>query len=394
MNSNHNNTMNILITIAGIAPELGGPSRSVPSLAHHLAMRDDAEVRLMTLCAGDPPVVSNTRNGYATDFFPFGGSFERMRAVYRMRNALASKAVEHSGRSVIHDQGIWLMSNHAAVRVARKTRTPMVVSLRGMLEPWAINHNGFKKKIAWSLYQKRDLDAVDLIHATSRQEADNFMELGLRKPVAVIPNGVDLPPLRKRTRFAGDVRTILFLSRIHPKKGLLNLVSAWQQVRRDGWRIIVAGPDENGHQREVMAAVCAAGLQDSIEFIGPVGDEAKWESYSKADLFVLPTFSENFGIVVAEALACGVPVITTTGTPWQELVAHECGWWVEIGAEPLAEALQSAMALSDEERHNMGERGRQLVTVSYSWGKIAEDMVKAYAWILGESTRPDFVVVG
>jgi glycosyltransferase involved in cell wall biosynthesis len=141
-----------------------------------------------------------------------------------------------------------------------------------------------------------------------------------------------------------------------------------------------------------MAAIDAAGLQDSFEFIGPVDDVAKWERYFQSNLFVLPTFSENFGIVIAEALACGLPVITTTGTPWQELQTHNCGWWVETGAEPLAEALRAAVALSDGERSEMGQRGRTLVADCYSWAKIAKDMARAYAWVLGASTKPDFIL--
>ena len=385
--------MNVFITIAGIAPESGGPSRSVPSLAHHLSVQAGIDVNLFALSSTASVSPSAEGKNYAIHYFPIGETRpSRLQALVRMRNDLARKVGEHAGSSIIHDQGVWMMNNHLSVGVAKKTTTPIVVSLRGMLEPWALNHKAFKKKIAWTLYQKKDLDSVDLIHATSLQEAENFLELGLRKPVAILPNGVDLPQWRERSPSMDGKKTIFFLSRVHPKKGLLNLVTAWQQAKVPGWKIIIAGPDEAGHKQEVMAAINAAGLQESFEFVGAIGDEAKWEWYFNADLFVLPTFSENFGIVIAEALACGVPVITTTGTPWQELETHGCGWWIDADVTPLVGALQSAMALSDGDRHEMGQRGRSLIADRYSWAKIATDMASAYSWLLGNKSKPGFIL--
>jgi len=128
-----------------------------------------------------------------------------------------------------------------------------------------------------------------------------------------------------------------------------------------------------------------------FEYVGPVAGEAKWNLYRDADLFVLPSHSENFGLVVAEALACGVPVITTRGTPWEDLVTHRCGWWTEIGVEPLANALREALRLSDEERQHMGRRGRKLVEENYTWPAAAKKMVAVYRWMLGEGQKPECV---
>jgi glycosyltransferase involved in cell wall biosynthesis len=230
----------------------------------------------------------------------------------------------------------------------------------------------------------------------------------------VIPNGVTLPTEVQKSeagsrKSAG--RTILFLSRIHPKKGLLDLVEAWTAViqnsefgiqNSDMWRVVVAGGDENGHLAEVKAEIAKLGarsreqgakrFEESFQFIGEVADEAKWDLYRNADLFVLPTHSENFGIVIAEALACGMPVITTRGTPWEDLITHRCGWWVEIGAKPLAEALNEAMRLSDEERRAMGLRGRRLVEENYTWPAAAKKMMAVYRWMLESGLRPECVI--
>jgi glycosyltransferase involved in cell wall biosynthesis len=265
-----------------------------------------------------------------------------------------------------------------------------------MLTPWALRHKGWKKRLAWWLYQKRDLQRAQVLHATSDTELAVFRDAGLSQPVAVVPNGVDLPPEceSRCVRTSGQQRTVLFLGRIHPVKGLLDWVEAWARMRPAGWRAVVAGPDEGGHRAEVEAAVRGHGLERDFKFIGPVSPAERWAMYRSADVFVLPSRSENFGNVVAEALACGVPVITTRATPWPELESHRCGWWVEANAPALAEALRKATACNDAERIEMGARGRELVRARYTWPAVAERMLAVYRWMLGECPRPEWVRVG
>jgi len=183
------------------------------------------------------------------------------------------------------------------------------------------------------------------------------------------------------------------LSRIHPKKGLINLIDAWARVRPEGWRLVIAGPDEGGYQAEVAERIRTSGVGEQVSFVGAVEGEAKAALYRNADLFVLPTFSENFGVVVAEALAYGLPVLTTRGAPWADLETHNCGWWIDTGVEPLAQALREAMALSDEQRHAMGARGRDYV-LRYDWGGIAAQTAAVYRWVLGQGDKPDCVQIG
>jgi glycosyltransferase involved in cell wall biosynthesis len=175
-------------------------------------------------------------------------------------------------------------------------------------------------------------------------------------------------------------------------KGLQNLVQAWAAVKSEGWEVVLAGEDANGHQAELEAAIRAGGMEEDFKFIGLVDGKKKWELYRSADLFVLPSHTENFGLAVAEALACGVPVITTRATPWEELRTHRCGWWVETGPEALVGALREATSLSDEERRAMGQRGTKLIEQKYTWSAAAQKMIAVYEWMLERRPKPECVV--
>jgi len=382
--------MNVIQTIPWLVPEAGGPARSVTKLCSYLT-EQALSVHLLTLDFGakfDAPIMPI--NAVNTVFVPCGWSIGLTSIWAPQYEVKLRELCADATLTVIHDQGLWLATNHTVAAFAAKKQIPLILSARGMLEPWALQNSFLKKQLAWRLYQRRDLQKAAVLHATSADEAQNLRQLGLRQPIAMIPNGVDLPPFHQpmpETK-AKRKRTVLFLSRIHPKKGLFNLIKAWQIVQPIGWQVIIAGPDEHGHQRAVQTEICAAGLQDSVRLIGAVADTGKWQVYQQADLFVLPTFSENFGIVVAEALATGLPVITTKGAPWQDLETYHCGWWIEIGVEPLVQALRAALDLTDEARTIMGQNGRRLVEQKYGWPDVAGKMAAVYRWMLGQGDKP------
>jgi glycosyltransferase involved in cell wall biosynthesis len=325
--------------------------------------------------------------------------------------------------TIVHDFGLWLPANHAVVSVCKNLGIPRVCSPCGMLAPWAIRHKAWKKRLAWWAYQRRDLSRATLLAATSEQEVRDIRRLVPGKNVALVPNGVELPEgsgqksevgsqrpgtgkqkTESKNKFqlsafrisafenVGGRKTAVFLGRIHPVKGLKNLVEAWHLVQPAGWHCILAGPDQAGHRNELEALLRSRNLASIFEFTGMMEDEQKWALLREADLFVLPSFTENFGVAAAEALACGVPVITTKGTPWKDLVDRRCGWWVDIGVEPLAAALREATSLTDQERHEMGQRGRRLVEGKYAWPRIARDLLAVYEWVLGGGAKPECVV--
>ena len=284
----------------------------------------------------------------------------------------------------LHIHGVWEWYLHQVSILARKSRIPYVFSPHGMLEPWAMSHRRWKKRLAWWLYQRNDLKHSAMLLATAPSEAEQFSRLGLTNKTVVLPNGIDFPAdlldkeSEQPSRDSAAIRTALFLSRIHPKKGLGMLVEAWAKVRPQGWQMRVVGPDAGGHRQWVESQVKRYDLQKSWTFQEAVYGEEKAKAFLSSDLFILPTFSENFGIAVAEALAHRLPVVTTKGAPWQGLIDHRCGWWVAPSVEGITQALAQATSTSSQELNAMGQRGRTWAREEFAWPTIAQRLKEAY----------------
>ena len=354
----------------------------MPALAEALA-RVGRRVELLTRAGPDGarPELAPDPALVPTHAIPVGPGSRRGRdfAFARALSATLRARLGQGGVQAVHDAGLWLPANHAAATEARRAGVPFVASPWGMLEPSALGYRAWRKALAWRLFQRRDLAGAALLHAISEMEAETFRGAGLANAVAVAPNGVDFPPaLPLRPMTSAPPRTALFLSRLHPKKGLADLAAAWREARPAGWRMLVAGPDESGHRAEIEATVRSLGMANEWEFAGPVDSARKWELYAAADLFVLPTHSENFGLVVAEALAAGCPVLTTRRAPWPGLLDHACGWWIDPGWETLASALREACALTDSARRAMGARGAEWVRREFTWESAATTLAAAY----------------
>lgn len=384
--------MSALHVVPGLHPKGGGPSRTVVQLCDALSKRSEFDITLLSqgLKGGvsvpsvEPGVIRcvvESRSGLA---------LQLGRPIQRRLNTTLYKELP----ALVHSHGIWHLVNHWSTRFARKHGIPLIIQTRGMLEPWALEYKAWKKRLATLLFQRRDLETAKVLIATSTQEYENIRKLGFRNPIAVIPNGVGLvTPSANNARINQTFQkehTVLFLSRVHPKKGLVNLVSAWSQIQPTDWRLRIAGPDEGGHLAEVITLAGELGVAASLDYVGEVDGADKSALYNSADVFVLPTFSENFGVVVAEALAHGVPVITTKGAPWNDLPVYGCGWWIDIGVAPLVATLREALALTDEERRAMGARGRDYVR-RYNWEDIAGQMIEVYLWVIGQGPRPDLI---
>jgi len=305
--------------------------------------------------------------------------------------------------SIVHQHGIWT----GITRVTRKFRlilnVPSVIAPHGSLESWALKRSSWKKNIALSLYEQQNLKNASCLHACSHQEVAGFRDFGLSNPVAVIPNGVSTlwlqsegsgPAFRDKFDIPESKRILLYLSRITPVKGLPMLMEALGSIRQhlSGWVLVIAGAEEFGHLKVVQQAVVDNGLQNNVLFTGLLKEQLKRDAFDASDLFILPTLRENFAIVVAEALGAGVPVITTKGAPWEDLVTHDCGWWTDVSADALAVAVRDAIQKTPEELKVMGERGRNLVSTKYTWKQAAQMTIELYKWLLNRRERPEFVI--
>lgn len=377
--------MKVTHTIPSIVNKLNGPSYSVTRLCEALKVLG-CEVILASLSANKDFHESGFIKYFSRGFLP-----ARLGSSPELRKWLELQARDQAV-DLLHNHSLWMMPNVYPGWVAKKHQLPLVTSPRGTLSPRAMN-SGLKylKKVFWMLIQKPALLGTTCFHATSMAEYEDIRAQGFKQPVALIPNGIDIPPYKKLTN--AGLKTVLFLGRIHPIKGLDMLLPAWGmlQDRYPNWRLRIVGPDHRGYLAKMQALARELRLA-RVEFVPAVAGPDKAKELAEADLFVLPSYSENFAISVAEALAAGLPAIVTKGAPWGGLERHQAGWHIDIDTKALIEALDVAMSTSRTELEEMGLRGRQWMSHEFSWEKIASQMLETYAWILGRRDMPEWVL--
>ncbi len=369
-----NGNMHIVQAIRDLELASGGPSRSIPQLVEAIQTASRERGWIQHLIYSDRG---------AANAELMSTQHLRVRPVThttKLANQLASVVSEihqQDAISLIHVHGLWSPTLHRVMRWARSAKIPYIVSPRGMLSEWCFNHKRMKKRIGWWLYQSRDLQRAACLHATSEEERNDIQRMNIGTPVAVIPNGMDVKG-SNRELATHSPRLALCITRLHPVKGLDLLIDAWARLRPTDWKLVIAGPSEQGMRERIQGQIARLQLESCIELREEVNGSMKAELLQAAEVFVLPSLSENFGMAIAESLAHGIPVLTTTGTPWSQIVSHQCGWYVAPETAALTTALQQATTSTSETLHEMGVRGRALIANDYSWPAIANRMIEAY----------------
>jgi glycosyltransferase involved in cell wall biosynthesis len=310
-------------------------------------------------------------------------------------------ALARGNHDVVHLHGLWQLLSAQATAWRRATGRPVMLSPRGMLDDWALKNAGLKKKVAAHLFERANLEGAACLHALNESEAAAMRAFGLTNPIAVIPNGADLPARLMRAApgwmSADRRRTLLFLGRIHPKKGIRELLLAWARLKlrapavAASWRLALAGWDDGGHMAELQRLATELDLQGDVIFPGPLFGDAKAGALANAGAFVLPSFSEGLPMAVLEAWAYGRPVLMTEACNLPEGFTAEAA--VRISTEPEALARELEMALNGPDLMGMGARGRALVRERFTWGAIAQAHAEVYGWMRDGGPAPPCVVM-
>lgn len=374
--------MRLVHVVPRVDREASGLSQAVPNICRSLV---DAGDQVELLCTA-------ARDGLGPATIKVFPSWS-MISSFSISPSLALELVRaRSQADIVHNHSLWTFVSVLPGILVPGGKAKLVCSPHGTLSPWALSISRRKKRALWP-FQRLSLSRASLLHATSNVEAEQIRAIGIAAPIAIIPNGVDIPALDSPVR-KGPRRTLLFLSRIHITKGIDRLLHAWRalQHKHPEWDLVIAGKDETSYLSVCRQLVQDLGLE-RVSFPGPVYGDAKSVAYRAADLFVLPSHSENFGLVVAEALAHGCPVVVSKGAPWQKLGEHDCGWWTDISVPALTSTLDMAMSCSPEGLVRMGENGRSWMEREFSWEHAAESMQSAYEWLLFGGEVPSHVYV-
>lgn len=360
--------MKIIHYIPSIDRTAGGTSTYMQMLAKELGKL--AEVHIITHASDNPLPIDNCTIHYVPDFNPFIGQWKK----------LVSRLIEQVKPDVVHVNCCWMPACAMIQKIVQKLRYKVMLTPHGMLEPWIIKRHYWTRKFpALMLYQRTAICKADCLQATAESEREHLLELGYNSNIKIVKLGIDVESIEMKKSWR-KTKQILFLSRVHVKKGINYLIEAVSILREQlhGYKIVVAGEGEADYVDSLKSQIRTEGLDDMVELIGGVYGDKKWELFQTSDFFVLPTHSENFGLVIAEALASGTPVITTVGTPWSGLHEIDSGAWIEVGTQPLLDTMKKFLALNDEELEVMGRNGRKLIETRYSARVMAEEMMNIY----------------
>ena len=352
--------MKILTFLTNIDQTKGGPSRSVPMFVRGLAL-EGVDITLMAIKSDDMNLHALDGTNAKVHLLPLN---------YKKKDL--EIFLEEENFDLIHGQCIWEPLFHQMRVLADKYRIPFILTPRGTLEPWSLQQSKWKKKIARWLYQDYDLKRCACIYATAEMEAQHIRELGFKNPICIIPNGIETDGYPCRKDESLIKKQVLFLSRVHPKKGIELLIDAFSRVHQEfpDWNVVVVGNGEDSYRLALKNKVAELGLGNYVEILSPVFGEAKVKLYQESSVFCLPSYSENFGMVIAD---------------------KRTGWCIDLSVDNLVTALREAMTMSPDELYEMGQRGSILVNSNFNYRMVAKKNIALYEWIINKAEKPDFV---
>jgi glycosyltransferase involved in cell wall biosynthesis len=281
--------------------------------------------------------------------------------------------------NIVHSHGLWQINNLAFILTQIIHPAKYLISPHGMLDEWCIKSKPFKKIVAYYLYQKAILKSADLVVCSSALE-QNKVAIKLRSTkCCCVHNSIDVKAivdfsLRNPILKSGK-KKLLFISRYHPVKGIEILIAAWNKIRPTEWKLILHGAGETEYVESLAMEIKSRGLVSSVELNGPIYGSDKLRVIQGASVMVLPSYSENFGIVVIESLVAGVPVITTDATPWKDIEKNGCGWIIKPTEDALEKAIRNIIRIEPETLADMGRRG-QIFGLKYDLNTVAVEYIR------------------
>ena len=390
--------MRIIHLVHNLDTRYGGPARSVPALAKGL--KDLGSEQVLLSCR----LYESERNDDISSFGLSHNSFGCLGPkVFGYANSLGpylAESLKRSSSTILHVHNLWNFIPIVSSRAQRKFSVPLIISPRGNLFPWNLASKRFKKQLAMKIFQRKILEDADCLHVTSEQELNALRDLGFRNPIAQVPNGIELSQFfnlpnrlvaKSDLGLKADKKHFLFMSRIDRKKGLDILIDAFKNTYRDEWHLLIAGPIQDHTYWEICKKkLKSTGDQNAYTYLGMLDGVERLRALASADVFVLPTHSENFGVSILEALAGSKPVITTWGTPWRSISESNAGYITHANVKNVETALINIMDLDAQSRDQMGENARSIAQ-QYTNKITCKKMQGVYEWLLEKSSVPDCV---
>jgi glycosyltransferase involved in cell wall biosynthesis len=392
--------INILHVVKSLDPITGGPAVSGPSLCRELSYLD-CNIYLLTKSMGEHYAVEDygksklvNKRFHISDLITmFQGVFPDLSNIMK-------------GIDIVHLHEIWPIENAIIGNYAKQKGIKLIISPHSSLLPNDINKTfvkQIKKWLAWNIYLRNSFQPLNGVHATALNELASIKSIGFKTNVALIPNGInpnefkELPDREVFKKYFPDLygkKILLFFSRIEPKKGLSLLAHAWGKLAKKfpEWHLLIVGPDTDNHWAHIKVILESSCAKKQYTYSGFLHGEAKYAVLNAAQLFILPTYWENFGIVIAEAMMAKTPIITTTETPWEKIVPKRCGWIIKPDCSALVSVMEQALSLDKKILDDMGERGHEFIKSEYRWEDVAKKMREFYNYIMFGGVRPDFVL--